>query len=50
MVAAAGGWQGLERLDNHYVQPHLSTVVRKLGYRAADEWELPTNDHAAAPV
>jgi integrase len=30
-VAQAGGWQGLERLDDHYIQPHASAVLEKLG-------------------
>src|SRR5207248_514935 len=27
VVAAAGGWQGLERMDNHYVQPRMQTIA-----------------------
>ncbi len=50
VVAAAGGWQGLDRLDNHYVQPRMLTIARKLGYRAADTLELPTDEQAALPV
>ena len=29
-VAQAGGWQGLERLDDHYVQPRSATISEKL--------------------
>jgi len=29
-VARAGGWQGLERLDDHYVQPRTETITAKL--------------------
>ena len=30
VVAQAGGWQGLERLDDHYVQPHAAMIWDKL--------------------
>lgn len=30
VVAQAGGWQGLERLDDHYVRPHPATIWEKL--------------------
>jgi hypothetical protein len=50
VVAAAGGWQGLERLDNHYVQPRLATISRKLGYCPRDALELRTDEHAGLPV
>jgi integrase len=41
IVAQAGGWQGLERMDDHYVHPRISTIREKLqrGDRQAD---LPT--------
>ena len=29
-VAQAGGWKGLERLDDHYVQPRGATIHEKL--------------------
>jgi hypothetical protein len=29
-VAQAGGWKGLERLDDHYVQPRSVTIHGKL--------------------
>ena len=32
-VAQGGGWQGLERLDDHYVEPRNSTIHEKLGRR-----------------
>lgn len=30
VVAMAGGWKGLERLDDHYIHPRLSTIWGKL--------------------
>jgi integrase len=33
VVARAGGWQGLERLDDHYVQPRAATIREKLASR-----------------
>ncbi len=30
VVALAGGWRGLERLDDHYVRPHPPTIWAKL--------------------
>lgn len=30
VVAQAGGWKGLERLDDHYVRPREPTIWRKL--------------------
>jgi integrase len=32
-VAQAGGWKGLERLDDHYVQPRAATIREKLADR-----------------
>jgi integrase len=29
-VAQAGGWQGLERLDDHYITPRVATIYEKL--------------------
>ncbi len=40
VVALAGGWQGIERLDDHYVRPRQSTIWLKLHggeTRAEDE-------------
>ncbi len=34
-VAQAGGWKGLERLDDHYIQPREGTIWSKLGCIAA---------------
>ena len=31
LLAQAGGWQGLERLDDPYVQPRGATIREKLG-------------------
>jgi len=30
VVALAGGWQGLERLDDHYIQPRKADMMAKL--------------------
>jgi integrase len=30
-VARAGGWRGLERLDDHYIQPRSAMIRDKLG-------------------
>src|SRR5207248_5249989 len=30
VVALAGGWRGVERLDDHYVQPRPPTIWKKL--------------------
>lgn len=50
IVAQAGGWQGLERLDNHYIQPRTSAIAWKLGYPAVDDSKPATDDRAALPV
>jgi integrase len=50
VVAAAGGWQGLARLDNHYVQPRMPTIAQKLGYHPKDETKLLTDDRARLPL
>ncbi|MDP8908633.1 MAG: site-specific integrase [Chloroflexota bacterium] len=36
-VAQAGGWQGLERLDDHYVQPRAAAIRAKLDRRQRPE-------------
>ena len=50
VVAQAGGWKGLERLDDHYVQPRGATIAEKLDRaaepfcrdeRAEDEQRIP---------
>jgi len=33
VVAQAGGWKGLERLDDHYVRPRESVIWDRLGGR-----------------
>jgi integrase len=33
-VAQAGGWQGVRRLDEHYVQPSDETILQKLSWAA----------------
>jgi len=30
VVALAGGWQGVERLDDHYIRPHTADLWAKL--------------------
>jgi len=37
VVAQAGGWQGVERLDNHYIRPDIRNVVDKLHRRRQHE-------------
>lgn len=53
VVAQAGGWQGVERLDNHYIRPELQSVADKLNRRRQDTM-LPQDkeklDGATAPV
>ena len=51
LVAQAGGWKGLERMDEHYVHPRESTILEKLSQsrhqlRATDDQAIP----ADAPV
>ena len=51
VVAQAGGWKGLERLDDHYVRPREPTIWEKLAGRREQERE--TDDRARptdAPV
>ena len=50
-VAQAGGWQGLERLDDHYVQPCGATIREKLG-RSRDGTTTcePARDEAREPA
>jgi site-specific recombinase XerD len=37
VVARAGGWQGVERLDNHYIRPRDEAILSKfLGGRVID--------------
>lgn len=55
VVALAGGWQGLERLDDHYVHPHSSDIWRKLNAAVVDhvldDVHLESHDNApATPV
>jgi integrase len=50
VVARAGGWQGLERLDNHYIRPREETVRRKLTDGDDDGRRLDGIDDAATPV
>ncbi len=53
VVAQAGGWQGLERLDEHYVQPRHATIWAKLSgrreqARETDDQARPTDAPALA--
>ncbi len=36
VVAQAGGWKGIERLDDHYVQPCEATIWEKLACLESD--------------
>lgn len=53
-VAQAGGWKGLERLDDHYVQPRHTTIWEKLGRRnqapVDRPWTAVGHRDAALPV
>ena len=50
-VAQAGGWQGLERLDDHYVQPRDSTIREKLRRLEQDVGQnAPCRDEAHEPA
>jgi hypothetical protein len=40
-VARAGGWQGLERLDDHYVQPRDAAIRDKLAREGRSSEESP---------
>jgi integrase len=52
VVALAGGWQGVERLDNSYVHPRKSVIWDKLSHTHA--WEIGPQErqpaHASAIV
>ncbi len=48
-VASAGGWHGLDRLDNHYIRPRWEHISKKLGGEMFPGPALEP-DHAAAPV
>ena len=50
VVVRACGWQGLERLDNHYIRPRVESIVDKLAGRPGqDHLPMEARD-AAAPV
>jgi len=53
-VAQAGGWKGLERLDDHYVRPRSEIIRQKLApQNGRDTGAVPsasTPDEAACPV
>ena len=48
-VARAGGWQGLDRLDNHYIRPRNEVIIRKLTEEPRHEHSLH-EAHDAAPA
>jgi integrase len=54
IVAQAGGWKGLERLDDHYVQPREPTIWGKLErhcpHNSTAQSNVETHDAAAVPV
>jgi integrase len=51
IVALAGGWNGLERLDNHYVRPQESVIWQKLGGPGARGHDVDTEPRLTdAPV
>jgi integrase len=53
IVAQAGGWKGLERLDDHYVQPRSTTIHEKLSQleqSAGPHSNLPDGAHEPAPT
>ena len=54
IVAQAGGWQGLERLDDHYVHPHARHLWSKLDREATYPPSIvtapSTADATAIPV
>jgi integrase len=45
-VAQAGGWQGLERLDDHYVQPRDGTTRAKLSRQEPDDRPARSEDRS----
>lgn len=44
VVALAGGWQGVERLDNHYVHPRQHEIWRKLAGNASGRFDQLVNE------
>ena len=54
VVALAGGWKGLDRLDDHYVQPRVPSIWEKLNRLGQDPilttTEMEMNDAAVAVV
>ena len=50
VVALAGGWQGVDRLDDHYVRPRTSTIwekIRRVEDRGDDRIGTPTEAASA---
>lgn len=45
LVALAGGWQGTERLDNHYIHPRTTTIAKKLSLGSSYLEHHPEEDH-----
>jgi len=54
VVAQAGGWKGLDRLDDHYIQPRETTIWEKLNRLGqGTSWaptEMETNDASVIAV
>lgn len=54
VVAQAGGWKGLERLDDHYIQPHETTIWEKLNWLGQETilttTEMEMNDAAVGAL
>jgi integrase len=50
VVARAGGWQGLERLDNHYIRPRQEAVIAKLADRPTRNPSVKEARHAGSAV
>lgn len=50
VVARAGGWRGLQRLDNHYIRPHRETVADKLDDAEAHHAVGAETHHAGTAV
>jgi hypothetical protein len=45
-----GGWQGLQRLDDHYIRPHRETIASKLDGAETVRVAETTIDHAGTTV
>ncbi len=50
VVARAGGWQGLDRLDNHYIRPRGQAIRRKLGWNEREDDPASDRERATGAV